>query len=67
MYAIRSYYASSEIFTGFDTVIVPESEVNLVSYYNFNQGIAGGDNTDISSLTDLKGNFNGILTSYNFV
>ncbi|MDD4149339.1 MAG: T9SS type A sorting domain-containing protein, partial [Bacteroidales bacterium] len=40
------------------------TQSNLVSYYNFNQGIAGGDNALITELTDLKGNFNGTLNSF---
>lgn len=41
------------------------NEDGLLVYYNFNQGNAGSDNTDISSIKDLSGNGNdGIL--YNF-
>ena len=33
-------------------------ESGLVAYYNFNQGVAGGTNTNITSLTDLTSNSN---------
>jgi hypothetical protein len=35
------------------------TESGLVAYYNFNQGIPGDDNTAITSVTDLTGNYNG--------
>jgi hypothetical protein len=34
------------------------TESGLVAYYNFNQGVAGGTNTNITSLTDLTSNSN---------
>jgi len=49
-------------------------QTRLVSYYKFNQGVACGNNTSITSLTDETGNFNGTFynialtgTSSNFV
>lgn len=39
------------------------SETNLVAYYNFNQGTAGGNNTSITTLTDLTGVHNGAITN----
>ncbi len=40
------------------------SETGLVAYYNFNQGVAGGNNTGITTLNDLTGNgYNGTLTN----
>jgi hypothetical protein len=41
------------------------TEANLVAYYNFNQGIAGGNNTSTSVLNDLGPNsINGSLISF---
>ena len=41
------------------------NEFGLVAYYSFNQGIAGGDNTGISTITDKTANaFNGTLTNF---
>lgn len=40
------------------------SEAGLVAYYQFNQGIAGGNNTGVNSLPDLTSNSNnGVLTN----
>lgn len=41
------------------------NEPGLVAYYTFNQGIAGGDNTAISAVTDKTANaLNGTLTNF---
>jgi hypothetical protein len=37
---------------------------NLELYYRCNQGVAGGNNTAISSLTDATGNINGTLSGF---
>ncbi|MEZ4939683.1 MAG: SBBP repeat-containing protein [Saprospiraceae bacterium] len=37
------------------------NEADLVLYYNFNQGIAGGNNAGITTLNDLTGSVNGDL------
>ncbi|MFN8344324.1 MAG: choice-of-anchor D domain-containing protein [Spirosomataceae bacterium] len=40
------------------------NEANLVAYYKFNQGIAGGDNTAVTSLTDAGPNgYNGTFNN----
>ncbi len=39
------------------------NETGLVAYYQFNQGIPGGNNTALTTLTDTTGNFNGSLSS----
>lgn len=40
------------------------SESNLIAYYNFNHGTAGGTNTGLTTLPDLSGNNNdGTLTN----
>ncbi|MES2332513.1 MAG: HYR domain-containing protein, partial [Bacteroidota bacterium] len=43
----------------------PTGQNKLESYYNFNQGIAGGNNTAVTTLNDLSGN-NRNGTLYNF-
>lgn len=41
------------------------SESNLIAYYQFNQGIAGGNNSSISNLLDLSGSGNnGMLNAF---
>lgn len=41
------------------------NESGLVAYYNFNQGVAGGSNTGITSLTDKTSNtYNGTLNNF---
>lgn len=40
------------------------NEPGLFSYYNFNQGIADGDNTGINTLTDLAGGSDGSLLNF---
>ena len=63
-------------FAVWDTVLSP-SEISglvscspsvtnphLISYYNFNQGIANGNNTGVTTLLDAKGNHNGTLNFF---
>jgi hypothetical protein len=38
--------------------------INLVSYFKFNQGIAGGSNTSINMATNEVGGYNGTLTGF---
>ncbi len=40
------------------------NEPGLVAYYNFNEGVAGGDNSGVTSLNDLTGNHNGTLNNF---
>jgi len=41
------------------------AQPGLVSYYKFNQGVEGGDNSTVTSLTDSSGNGNdGTLTNF---
>ena len=50
-----------------DNMNTPQSgsETGLAAYYDFNQGIAYGDNSGINTLADLTGNgFNGILLNF---
>lgn len=40
------------------------AQPNLVAYYNFNQGTAGGANAGITSLPDFTGSYNGTLNGF---
>ncbi|MBK7762116.1 MAG: T9SS type A sorting domain-containing protein [Bacteroidetes bacterium] len=40
------------------------TETGLVNYYKFNQGVAGGNNTTISTLTDSKGTSTGSILNF---
>ncbi|MEX1191179.1 MAG: LamG-like jellyroll fold domain-containing protein [Brumimicrobium sp.] len=40
------------------------SQPNLVAYYNFNQGVAGGSNVGINSLPDFTTNYDGTLLNF---
>ncbi len=42
------------------------NEAGLLLYYNFNQGVAGGDNTGLTTLNDntLAGTYDGTLTNF---
>lgn len=55
---------SADINKYFGCTIDPAS-LGLVAYYNFNQGIANGNNTSITTLTDLTSHHND-GTLYNF-
>lgn len=54
----------AEIQADMNNEIDPSTETGLVSYYNSDQGVAGGTNTGLTTLPDLSGNNNGILTSF---
>jgi hypothetical protein len=43
---------------------IASSTPGLALYYTFNQGIAGGTNTGLTTLIDQAGNNNGILTNF---
>ncbi|MEO8148407.1 MAG: LamG-like jellyroll fold domain-containing protein [Bacteroidia bacterium] len=43
---------------------IDTSDVSLQLYYKFNQGIAGGNNTAITTLTDASGNIDGALNNF---
>jgi hypothetical protein len=54
----------SEIQSSMNTELTG-AEAGLVSYYNFNQGVAGGTNTGVTSLTDnTVNNRNGTVTNF---
>ena len=50
---------SSEIDTNKDTELTNADDVNLLRYYDFNQGIGGQDNSSEASLIDRTGNSSG--------
>ncbi len=39
-------------------------QADLISYYNFNQGVAGGNNAGVNTLIDIAGGHNGTLTVF---
>ncbi|KJS04025.1 MAG: hypothetical protein VR77_12765, partial [Flavobacteriales bacterium BRH_c54] len=41
-----------------------QAQPNLVAYYNFNQGVAGGNNSAVTSLLDFTTNYNGTLNNF---
>nr|WP_294933997.1 LamG-like jellyroll fold domain-containing protein [uncultured Flavobacterium sp.] len=44
---------------------LPSGQSGLLAYYQFNQGVAAGNNTGVTSLTDSSGNnYNGTLTNF---
>ena len=54
---------SSDITSGMFTELAG-NETDLLAYYNFNQGVANGSNTSISTLLDASNSgFNGTLTN----
>lgn len=40
------------------------AQPNLVAYYNFNQGVAGGTNTSVNILNDFTTNYHGTLNNF---
>lgn len=40
------------------------AQPNLVAYYKFNQGVAGGANTSVNTLTDFTASYNGTLNNF---
>jgi hypothetical protein len=53
----------TEIQNNMNSEIAPSTS-GLALYYTFNQGIAGGANTGLTTLTDQTGNNNGTLTNF---
>lgn len=51
----------SEIQASMNKELDPAGEANLVAYYTFNQGLAGGDNSGMITVPDQKGTNNGTL------
>ena len=43
---------------------VDKNHPDLLAYYDFNQGIAGGDNTAVNTLVDSKGAYNATLNNF---
>ncbi len=65
-FRIWNYARTSEqIADSYTLALAPASQTGLISYYNFNQGTAGGDNSSTqTTLIDLTGNFQGTLTNF---
>mgnify|MGYP002651373728 CR=1 FL=1 len=40
------------------------TQPTLLAYYNFNQGVSNGSNAGLTTLIDVKGNNNGVLTNF---
>ncbi|MBK9190222.1 MAG: T9SS type A sorting domain-containing protein [Crocinitomicaceae bacterium] len=40
------------------------AQTGLIAYYNFNEGVAGGSNTGVTSLPDFTTNYNGTLNNF---
>ena len=40
------------------------AQPNLIAYYNFNQGVAGGSNGGVTALPDFTTNYNGTLSGF---
>ena len=47
-----------------NTELNPATQTGLVSYYTFDQGIAAGTNTGLTTVIDQSGNNNGTLTNF---
>lgn len=54
---------ADEIVASMNTELTGKEE-GLVAYYNFNQGVAGGDNSTVTTLMDLAGKNNGTLSDF---
>jgi hypothetical protein len=54
----------TEIQQNYAKEIDPSANANLVAYYTFNQGIAGGTNIGITTIIDQKGTNNGTLNGF---
>jgi hypothetical protein len=54
----------AQIQAGMNSELNPATQTGLVSYYRFDQGIAGGTNTGLTTVMDLSGNNNGTLSNF---
>jgi hypothetical protein len=54
----------AELQANMNVDIDPSTQTGLVSYYTFNQGIAAGTNTGMTTLIDLKSENNGTLSNF---
>jgi hypothetical protein len=43
---------------------IPTTTAGLIAYYPFNQGVANGTNTTVTTATDIKSGINGTLTNF---
>jgi hypothetical protein len=54
----------AQIVAEMNRTLDPTAHANLVSYYQFNQGINSGANTGLSTIIDMKNENNGTLTNF---
>jgi hypothetical protein len=55
---------ATEVAALYSACSIPNSSTDLKLHYGFNEGVAGGNNTGVTTAVDLKGNTNG--TYHNF-
>ncbi|HRZ41484.1 MAG TPA: hypothetical protein P5228_02145 [Bacteroidales bacterium] len=55
--------SASEV-SGLYSGVINTTDANLKLYYKFDQGVASGSNTGITTLNDTKGNANGTLMNF---
>ncbi|MGZ8545333.1 MAG: LamG-like jellyroll fold domain-containing protein [Flavisolibacter sp.] len=58
--------SAGQILANMNRELDPSGEPTLVAYYNFNQGIAAGDNTGMFTVFDATGNSNGTIMGLSF-
>ncbi|MFK7949356.1 MAG: LamG-like jellyroll fold domain-containing protein [Saprospiraceae bacterium] len=56
--------SANEVSVLYNACSIDLNSTNLELCYEFNQGIAGGNNTSITSVLDSKGNINGIFSGF---
>ena len=54
----------AQIQAGMNSELNPATQTGLVSYYTFDQGIAAGNNTGLTTVIDQSGNNNGTLVNF---
>jgi hypothetical protein len=54
----------AQVQAAMNTELNPTTQTGLVSYYTFDQGIAAGNNTGLTTVIDQSGNNNGTLTNF---
>jgi hypothetical protein len=55
---------ATEISDNYNRELDPVAHANLQAYYTFNQGLASGSNSGVTTIIDLKGNNNGTLNGF---
>ncbi len=54
----------AQVLANMNKELVPSDETTLAASYNFNQGLAAGSNTGLTTLPDLKSTNNGVLVNF---